>query len=420
MRSEPLNFTNAAGHRIAARLDRPTGVPRAYALFAHCFTCDKSSLGAVRIAHALTAEGIAVLRFDFTGLGESEGSFGESDFGNNIEDLVAAAEFLRGEGSAPSLLIGHSLGGAAVLATAEMIPEVKAVAVIGAPFSVAHVAHLFTGHLEAIARDGQAEVRIGGRPFTVSRRLVDGLQNQDQAARIAGLRRALLVMHSPVDQIVGIDNAGKIFEAAKHPKSFVSLDDADHLLTRARDADYVAQVVAGWSSRYVGAGSEAMPASDGAVRAVETGGGKFQVEITAGRTRFFADEPAAVGGLGSGPTPYQLVSAGLGACTAMTLRLYAERKHLPLERAGVAVRHGKQPGIVPADLFTRELTLEGPLDHAQRARLLEIAEKCPVHRTLEGGARVETSLAVTQGSPTAQAPNDNHYHDMDAVCSEES
>ena len=418
MRSEPLEFTNAAGHRIAARLDRPAGVPRAHALFAHCFTCDKSSLGAVRIARALTAEGIAVLRFDFTGLGESEGAFGESDFGNNIEDLVAAADFLRGQGSAPSLLIGHSLGGAAVLAAAGSIPEVKAVAVIGAPFSVAHVAHLFTGDVEAIARDGQAEVRIGGRPFTVSKRLLDGLEDQDQGARIAGLHRALLVMHSPIDQFVGIGNASEIFGAAKHPKSFISLDDADHLLTRARDADYVAQVVAGWSSRYVGSAAEAMPPSDGTVRVVETGAGKFQVEVTAGSTRFHADEPVDVGGLDSGPTPYELVSAGLGACTAMTLRLYSAREKLPLERTHVAVRHSRQAGTVPADLFTREVMLDGPLDDAQRARLLAIANKCSVHRTLENGGRVETSLVATQQNPAAQTADNEHYRDMEAVCIE--
>lgn len=420
MRSEPLHFTSVCGHRIAARLDSPVGAPHAFALFAHCFTCDKNSLAAVRIARALTAKGIAVLRFDFTGLGESEGSFGQSDFGTNVEDLIAAADFMRAELIAPSLLIGHSLGGAAVLAAAGSISEVKAVAVIGAPFSVAHVAHLFAGQLDAIARDGQAEVRIGGRPFTVTQQLVDGLQNQDQEARIAGLHRALLVTHSPVDQIVGVENAAEIFTAAKHPKSFVSLDDADHLLTRARDADYVAQVVAGWSSRYVGTAAEAMPADDGAVRAVETGAGKFQVEITAGNTRFYADEPVDVGGLDSGPTPYQLVSAGLAACTAMTLRLYSARKHLPLERAGVAVRHVKQPGTAPADLFIREITLEGPLDGEQRAKLLEIADKCPVHRTLEGGARVETGLAGMEVLTVAATPDDEHYRDMDAACREES
>lgn len=418
MRSEPLHFTRAGGHRIAARLDRPAGVPRAYALFAHCFTCDKNSLGAVRIARALTAEGVAVLRFDFTGLGESEGSFGEHGFGGDVEDLVAAAGFMRAEGFAPSLLIGHSLGGAAVLAAAESIPEVKAVVVIGAPYSVAHVANLFADSLDDIAREGQAEVRIGGRPFTVSQRLVDSLRDQDQGARIAGLRRALLVMHSPVDQIVGVDNAAEIFTAARHPKSFVSLDDADHLLTRARDADYVANVVAGWSSRYLGTAAEPMPADDGVVRAVEIGAGKFQVEITAGGTRLYADEPVDVGGLDSGPTPYQLVSAGLAACTAMTLRLYSARKRLPLERAGVAVRHMKQTGAAPADLFTREVTLKGPLDDAQRAKLLEIADKCPVHRTLEGGARVETALAAAPTAPVAATPDDEHYRDMDAACGE--
>ena len=420
MRSEPLHFISAGGHKIAARLDRPDGIQHAFALFAHCFTCDKNSLGAVRIARALTAEGIAVLRFDFTGLGESEGSFGQSDFGTNVEDLVAAADFMRAELIAPSLLIGHSLGGAAVLAAAGSIPEVKAVAVIGAPFSVAHVAHLFAAHLDDIARDGQAEVKIGGRPFTVSQQLVDGLKNQDQGARIAGLYRALLVMHSPVDQIVGVENAAEIFTAAKHPKSFVSLDDADHLLTRARDADYVAQVVAGWSSRYVGTAAETMPADDGVVRAVETGAGKFQVEITAGNTRFYADEPVDVGGLDSGPTPYQLVSAGLAACTAMTLRLYSARKQLSLERVGVAVRHAKQPGTTPSDLFTREVTLDGPLDDAQRAKLLEIADKCPVHHTLEGGARVETGLAGMEVLTVAATPDDEHYRDMDAACREES
>ncbi|QXQ08407.1 bifunctional alpha/beta hydrolase/OsmC family protein [Sphingosinicellaceae bacterium] len=420
MQSDALHFTNAGGHRIAARLDRPVGTPHAYALFAHCFTCDKNSLGAVRIARALTEQGIAVLRFDFTGLGESEGSFGQSDFGGNVEDLVAAADFMRAAGFAPSLLIGHSLGGAAVIAAAGSISEVKAVAVIGAPFSAAHVAHLFAGHLDAIARDGQAEVRIGGRPFIVSQRLVEGLQDHDQGARIAGLHRALLVMHSPVDQIVGIDNAADIFTAARHPKSFVSLDDADHLLTRARDADYVAQVVASWSSRYVGAVSEPIAAADDVVRAVETGAGKFQIEITAGSARFYADEPVDVGGLDSGPTPYQLVSAGLAACTAMTVRLYSARKHLPLDRVGVAVRHVKDAGTVPADLFTRQITLNGPLDDAQRAKLLEIADRCPVHRTLEDGARVKTAAAESSGTAIPARPDDEHYRDMETVCNEVS
>ena len=250
--------------------------------------------------------------------------------------------------------------------------------------------------------------------------LIDDLRNHDQGARIAALHRALLVIHSPIDQVVGIENAGEIFAAAKHPKSFVSLDDADHLLTRPRDAEYVARVVAGWSSRYVAAVSEETPPADGTVKVTETGAGKFQVEVEAGGTRLFADEPHHVGGLGSGPTPYELVSAGLGACTAMTLRLYSERKGLPLERASVAVRHGKTPDAMPADLFEREIALEGPLDDAQRDRLLAIAEKCPVHHTLEAGARVQTRLLELPASRerTPQVANE-HYAEMEAVCRED-
>ena len=419
MTSPTFDFLSPRGYQLSGRVEQPETTPRGWAILAHCFTCGKESLAAARLARALALTGIGVLRFDFAGLGKSGGEFAET-FAADVGDLIAAGEAMTAHGMEPSLLVGHSLGGAAALAAAGRMPSIRAVTTIGSPADVAHILHLFdAASLEKINTEGEAEVVLADRPFVVRKSFIDDVRDHDLGAAIADLHRPLLVLHAPRDNVVGIENASRIFLAAKHPKSFVSLDDADHLLTRARDADYVAQVVAGWSSRYVGTAAEAMPADDGAVRAVETGAGKFQVEITAGSTRFYADEPVDVGGLDSGPTPYQLVSAGLAACTAMTLRLYSARKQLPLERASVAVRHAKQPGTTPADLFTREVTLEGPLDDAQRAKLLEIADKCPVHRSLEGGASVETALVAAPSLMVAATPDDEHYRDMDAACREE-
>jgi uncharacterized OsmC-like protein/fermentation-respiration switch protein FrsA (DUF1100 family) len=417
MRTERFDFTGAKGQAMSGRLDLPDGTPRGFALFAHCFTCTKSSLAAVRIARALTLRGLGVLRFDFTGLGESGGDFADASFSGDVRDLIAAAQQMAARSVAPKLLIGHSLGGAAALAAAVELPELAAVAVIGAPFEVQHVAHLFEGELAAILEKGEAKVDLGGRPFTIRRSFVDDLREQDQGALIAKLRRPLLILHSPRDQTVGIENASAIFQAARHPKSFISLDGADHLLTRAEDAEYAASVIAAWGTRYLGSMPEVAPEiAAGHVLVAETGAGRFQVEVAAGRTRFFADEPVAVGGLGSGPSPYELLSAALGACTAMTLRLYAEQKKWPLARVKVEVTHEKRRDRTPPDLFTRAIALEGALDAAQRARLIEIAGRCPVHRTLEAGASIATG-ADDEKPIAAVGDGGAHAQEMAETCS---
>jgi putative redox protein len=405
MQSRTFDFVGAAGQRLAGRLDIPDHAPRGYALFAHCFTCTKNSLAAVRIARALAARGFGVLRFDFTGLGGSEGKFADGGFSGDVADLRAAAAEMTKAGMAPQLLVGHSLGGAAVLAAAAELPEIAAVATVAAPFDVQHVTHLFKGGLDTILEKGEAEVQLGGRPFTIRRSFVDDLRTHDQGARIARLQHPLLVLHSPTDQTVGIENASSIFLAAKHPKSFVSLDTADHLLTRETDATYAADVIATWASRYLAAEAaapELEPLQD-QVLVQETGAGKFQVEVRTGTTRLLADEPIAAGGLGSGPGPYDLLCAALGACSAMTLRLYADQKQWQLTRTRVSVAHAKDKDRKPTDLFTRSIALEGPLDAAQRTRLMEIANKCPVHRTLESGSAIETVEAPTATVPSAPA-----------------
>lgn len=401
MPSLRFDFPNAKGERLAALLDRPIDEPRAYALFAHCFTCGKDAHAAKRIAEGLTELGIAVLRFDFTGLGASEGEFKNTHFSSNVADLVAAANHLRKEARAPSLLIGHSLGGAAVLAAADQLPEARAVVTIAAPAEAAHITHLFQSKIEDIKAQGEVEVELGGRPFKIARGFLDDIAQQKLSDHIANLKKALLIFHSPTDEIVGIENATKIFVTAKHPKSFVSLAGADHLLSKKSDSAYVANVIAAWAGRYLD-----MPAADAkgetqGVIVAETGRGKLQQEITAGAHRFLADEPESVGGLGSGPTPYDLLLAALGACTSMTLRLYADRKKIPLEHTVVKLRHARvyandckdcetKEGMI--DEINREITLEGNLDDDTRTKLLEIADKCPVHKTLTSEIKIRTNL----------------------------
>ena len=404
MPAERFDFPNAGGERLAALLDMPAGEPRAFALFAHCFTCGKDIRAAKRIAEGLAARGVAVLRFDFTGLGASEGEFANTNFSSNVADLVAAANHLRQTHQAPAILIGHSLGGAAVLAAAAEVPEARAVVTIAAPADPSHVAGLLKGRVDEIRARGEVEVTLAGRPFRIRREFLDDVAGQRLDARIGNLRKALLVMHAPSDTIVGIDNASHIFLAAKHPKSFVSLADADHLLSKRRDAVYVADVIAAWAGRYLDMIPEAEADDDaapGAVSVTETGRGKFQQLITAGQHRFLADEPVAAGGLDSGPGPYDLLLAALGACTAMTLRLYADRKGLPLERVAVRLTHSRihaadcetcetKEGML--DRIDKEIAVAGKLDDAERTRLLEIAEKCPVNRTLKSEIEIRGSI----------------------------
>ncbi len=406
-------FASSLGHELAARLDLPSEGGRAYALFAHCFTCTKDILAARHIAARLASLGIAVLRFDFTGLGSSAGEFKNTSFSSNIEDLVFAANHLRTHYRAPAILIGHSLGGAAVLAAAHRIPEAKAVVTIGAPSDVAHVLHHFQAHLDDIERDGVANVTLAGRTFPISRALVEDARGQAIEHHVANLRKALLVMHAPRDQTVGIEHATKIFTAAKHPKSFVSLDSADHLLSDNRDAAYAAEVLAAWASRYVpqDEGNAGEDRHDGVVVA-ETGMGLFQNSIAAGRHRLLADEPQSVGGLDSGPGPYDYLATALGACTSMTLRIYAKQKQFDLGRITVSVRHGKLPAehcedcgdaaegrTGKIDRFERVISVEGGVDAATADKLIEIAGKCPVHRTLEARSAIVTK--ISDSSPPA-------------------
>jgi uncharacterized OsmC-like protein/alpha-beta hydrolase superfamily lysophospholipase len=407
MPSTRITFPGALGDPLAARLDLPVGPARAYALFAHCFTCSKDGVAAHRIAGKLASLGIGVLRFDFTGLGSSEGEFANTNFSSNVEDLVRAANFLREHYAAPTLLIGHSLGGAAVMAGAHRIPEAAAVVTIGAPSDVAHVLHQFNGRLEDIEQNGTAEVMLAGRRFTISKQFVDDVKAQSLRPRITELRKALLVMHAPTDQTVGIEHATAIFTAAKHPKSFVSLDSADHLLSTRSDAAYAADVIAAWCSRYLPVEQVAYLGEDEVIVS-ETGGGKFQNAVVSGRHHLLADEPVEVGGLDSGPSPYEYLAVALGACTSMTLRIYAEQKKLDLGRLSVRVRFGKvaaehcedcgkvaEGRTGKIDRLERVISVEGAVEPELAAKLIEIAGKCPVHRTLESGAAIVTKLAPT-------------------------
>jgi len=404
--TERFQFAGSEGQQLAAALDTPEGRIRAYALFAHCFTCGKDVLAAKRIAVALAANGIAVLRFDFTGLGSSEGDFANSTFASNVADLVRAANHLRETKKAPAVLIGHSLGGAAILVAAERIPEAKAVVTIAAPSDPAHVTGLFADRIEEIRKHGKAEVSLAGRPFTIKREFLDDVAEVSLMDHVTKLHKALLIMHAPTDDTVGIDNATRIFVAARHPKSFVSLAGADHLLSDRRDSGYVAEVIAAWASRYIEPvmAEEAMDLGE-APRSVvvrETRDSKFQQNISVGPHRLVADEPVAAGGKDTGPGPYDFLLAGLGACTSMTMRLYADRKSLPLERTTVTLRHSKIHAQDCAECETKEgmldqidrvIAMEGALDAEQRKKLMEIADKCPVHRTLTSEIRIVTRPA---------------------------
>lgn len=407
MNTKKISFPNSRGEQLAARLELPEDEqPLAYALFAHCFTCSKDLTAAVYIARALSSRRIAVLRFDFTGLGESEGEFAATTFSSEVSDLVAAARFLEQEYEAPRLLIGHSLGGTAALAAAAEIPSAIAVVTVAAPFSPAHVRDLMGVSAEQIEQAGQAVVRIADREFTIRKSLLDDLEAHQPEETLRRLKAALLVMHSPNDQVVGIDNAADIYRNAPHPKSFVSLDSADHLLSDSRDSRYAGGIIAAWAARYLALPETPVPSRippeviDNRVTA-RTGAEGFRTDLFANGFPLVADEPVADGGGNEGPSPYDYLLAALGACTGMTLQVYARNKGWPLEEVVVRLSHHKDhaedcrdcdEADRRLDTFGRELELHGALDEAQRQRLLEVAGRCPVHRTLASGVRIETTL----------------------------
>lgn len=405
MPTENLTLTTDAGHELAGSLELPTGLVRGAAIFAHCFTCTKASKAAVATARALARSGIACLRFDFTGLGGSGGDFGRAGFATDIADLVSAARHMVERFDAPILMVGHSLGGAAVLAAADDLgfENVAAIATIGAPSDVPHVLERIDGDIDAIRKGGEGDVTIGGRPFALSSEFIERVENTDLLGEVARLRKPLLFLHSPTDAIVGIENASALFQAAKHPKSFVSLEGADHLLLDERDAEFAATVIAGWATRYLPMRDDWPMPEDGVV--VQTGHGKFGTEVHTVSYRFVADEPKSYGGDDTGPTPYDLLLAALGTCTAMTMKMYADRKEWPFEGTRIQVTHERnhaedcghvlmeEEGMEIQALHRKIEVLGDELTDEQRAKIIEIADKCPVHRTLEGHLHIHTETA---------------------------
>jgi len=401
-------FLNAQGESLSGLLEMPSGAIKSYALFAHCFTCSKDNPAAARIALALADRGIAVLRFDFTGLGNSQGDFSNTNFSSNLQDLLAAARYLEQHYAAPELLIGHSLGGAAVLAVAQDLPQVNAVITIGAPATAAHVKHLFADSYRELQNQPSVQVELAGRSFKIQRQFIDDLEKYNSAAHIGALKKALLIFHSPVDKVVSIDEAGRIFAAAKHPKSFVSLDHADHLLSDPEDSHYVAEVLSAWASRYLR--TDPVPIkTDGALQpTVEPGSvivrecdKKFTREILTPHHRLISDEPIALGGADLGFNPYELLLAALGSCTSMTLRMYANHKQIDLQDITVELHHsrvhaedcsGCEKQKTQIDVITRTIQLHGNLSDQRRTRLLEIANQCPVHKILQNKIRIDTNL----------------------------
>ena len=411
MVTERMAFPSHDGQSLAARLELPTGrKPRAFALFAHCFTCTKNIKAAVTISRALARQGIGVLRFDFTGLGESEGDFADTNFSSNVEDLVAAGRYLAETHGAPAILVGHSLGGAAILQAAHELPSVRAVATIGAPSDPGHVVDQLKESLDEILTAGEAEVLLAGRPFRVRQQFVQDLYAAKVDDAVRTLKRALLIFHSPVDNTVGVEHAARLYDLAKHPKSFISLDDADHLVSRPEDSEYIGAILGAWARKYV----ELDPTDPhhghdhSAERIIVETGSTYTSDIWAQGHALVSDEPKRLGGDDAGPTPYDLLLAGLGACTGITLRMYADRKEWPLDGVVVALNHervhakdseGSEEDDTRVDEIDQKVELIGQLDEEQRERLMQIAGRCPVHRTLDAGVRI-----LTEERPLRTAP----------------
>lgn len=401
MRTIPVNFTNAIGQKLAASLEIPLeGKPIAFAIFAHCFTCNKN-LNAVRnISRSLSLNGIAVLRFDFTGLGQSEGEFSETGLSHNVEDILASANFLTKNYKAPTLLIGHSFGGTAVLMAASRIASIKAVVTINSPFDPGHVKHLFENKIEEIKKRGKAKVNIGGRSFYLKDDFINDLDNTDLKSMVKKFKKALLVMHSPQDKIVGIKEAADLYKAAMHPKSFISLDGTDHFISNEEDSIYIGNIIGSWVRKYIPKPEDEPLESERGVMA-RTGNDSFTTEIKTGKHFLIADEPESFGGKNLGPTPYDFLLSSLGACTGMTLQMYAKRKNWPLENVMVFLEHGKihaedskekegRKNMI--DHISVKIQLEGNISNEQKERLLEIALKCPVHKTLHSEILIDTEL----------------------------
>lgn len=403
MKTIKLSFKNTDGLMLAARLEQPVDKkPLAYAIFAHCFTCTKNLVAVTNISRALTTRGIAVLRFDFTGLGDSEGDFADTNFSSNVQDLVAAAAHLQAKYEAPKILIGHSLGGAAVLMAASQIPSIEAVTTVGAPADPPHVKHLFQNSLEEIDETGEAKVFLGGRPFKIKKQFVDDLEQADLPTNLKTLRKPLLILHSPQDEIVDIKNAEMIYKGAMHPKSYISLDGADHLLTQKEDSLYVGEVIASWARRYVNLerDTEGLETNHQVVVRNEADNGLL-AEIMAKKHYLVADEPIDIGGTDLGGTPYDLLVASLGACTAITLRMYARHKGMDLQEVKVHMtrekRHASDADNAESEstkmeFIDLELELTGDLTEEERQSILRIAHKCPVHKTLVNGLSINASL----------------------------
>jgi len=402
---QKIEFPGSCGTALAGLLETPDAPPLATALIAHCFTCGKDIAAASRIARSLVKSGYAVMRFDFTGLGNSDGDFANTNFSSNVQDLIAAADYLREQNLAPSILIGHSLGGTAVLNAAAAIPESRGIVTIGSPADAQHVSHQFACDIDTINEQGEAQVNLAGRKFTIKKQFLDDINNTSVEG-IARMKKALLVLHSPVDETVSVKEAERIYKAAHHPKSFISLDNANHLLTRAQDAEYVASVISSWSSRFIDSEDKQRPTvANGEISVIERNH-KFTLDVFSDSHHWRADEPVKSGGSNTGPDPYEHLLAAVGSCTAMTVRMYASRKKWPLEDVQITLRHGREhltdcencdQTPTKLDIIERDITFIGDLSDNQRARLLDIADKCPVHKTLTGEMEIRTN---TQPSAT--------------------